>query len=131
MYHGSLSGIIDDLVEWPVLPFVGISRQLASGLTEMHRYGIIHCDIKKNNVLYEVEENGQLHAVITDFGVSQLSLEHEKVQTRINVRIKAMSLAYADPTTLQMWRMTVREDAKIETEVNLTESRSKYSKSGT
>lgn len=45
----------------------------------MARYGIVHCDIKKNNVLYEVDDAGQMRVYVTDFGVAQVLLEHEKV----------------------------------------------------
>lgn len=130
LYDGSLSSLIDDLILWPVLPFVNISQQVASALAELSRYGIVHCDLKKNNVLYDFNTEGNIRVYITDFGVSQVLLGTEKVQTRVNVRIKALSVAYASPQVLVAW-LTLREDAKIETEVNLATARSKTSPTGT
>lgn len=45
----------------------------------MARYGIVHCDIEKNNILYDVDERGDINTYITDFGVAQMLLGAEKV----------------------------------------------------
>ncbi len=47
-----------------------ICRQLCAGLAEAHRSGIIHGDLKSSNIILCPEENGQLRAVITDFGLA-------------------------------------------------------------
>lgn len=91
-----MSGLIDDVVSWPQLPYVSMAHQVALGLQEMHKYGIVHCDIKKNNVLYEIVD-GQIRTKITDFGVAQVMIDAEKVERRINVNVKAMSAPYASP----------------------------------
>lgn len=70
LYASSLYELILNVNEWPILPIADITQQIASGLAEMHSSGIIHCDIKKNNILYNVDERGMLHTYITDFGVS-------------------------------------------------------------
>lgn len=100
LYRSSLGDFITDLVKWPVLPIVEISCQISAGLAEMHRYGIVHCDLKKNNVLCDIDELGILRAYITDFGVSQIMLGNEKVQSRVNIKMKALSIAYASNEVL-------------------------------
>lgn len=60
LYHGSLSGLIEDVAAHQLLPYASITRQVASALQEMHRYGIVHCDLKRNNVLYEVDDSGDI-----------------------------------------------------------------------
>lgn len=70
LHQGSLGGLIYDFVAYPLLPFADIARQVSSALHEMHKYGIVHCDLKKNNVLYEVDENGAIMVYVTDFGVA-------------------------------------------------------------
>ena len=48
-----------------------IARQLAAGLAEAHRNGVIHGDLKSNNVIVTKSADGALRAVITDFGLAQ------------------------------------------------------------
>lgn len=119
VYQGSLNGLIEETKQHPLLKYASIAQQVSSGLAEMHKIGIVHCDIKKNNVLYKFDKDEKIRTFITDFGVAQVLLAAEKVHKRVNVNIKALSVAYADPQSLQMWKSALREDAKIEHEVNL------------
>jgi len=48
-----------------------IARQLAAGVAEAHRNGVIHGDIKSNNVILAKSGDGGLRAVITDFGLAR------------------------------------------------------------
>lgn len=48
-----------------------IARQLAAGLAAAHRNGVIHGDIKGNNVILTKGIDGGLRAVITDFGLAR------------------------------------------------------------
>src|SRR5262249_22258572 len=48
-----------------------IARQLCAGLAEAHRVGVIHGDLKSNNVFLTRSADGSLRAVITDFGLAQ------------------------------------------------------------
>src|SRR5215813_2384424 len=47
-----------------------IARQLCAGISEAHRSGIVHGDLKSNNVILCPDEAGHLRAVITDFGLA-------------------------------------------------------------
>jgi serine/threonine protein kinase/Flp pilus assembly protein TadD len=47
-----------------------IARQLCGGLAEAHRSGVIHRDLKSANVILCHSANGDLRAVITDFGLA-------------------------------------------------------------
>src|SRR5947207_7628923 len=47
-----------------------IARQICDGLTEAHRSGIIHRDLKSGNVILCRGEREQIRAVITDFGLA-------------------------------------------------------------
>ena len=47
-----------------------IARQLCAGVSEAHRSGIVHGDLKSNNVILCPDEAGHLRPVITDFGLA-------------------------------------------------------------
>ncbi len=48
-----------------------IARQLCSGLAEAHRNGLVHGDLKSNNVILTSDSQGAMRAVITDFGLAR------------------------------------------------------------
>jgi len=50
---------------------LAIARQLAAGVAEAHRNGVIHGDLKSNNVILSRTIDGALRAVITDFGLAR------------------------------------------------------------
>ena len=45
-----------------------IARQICHGLNYIHKKGIIHCDIKMENILFSDEERGDIKVI--DFGTS-------------------------------------------------------------
>jgi serine/threonine protein kinase/tetratricopeptide (TPR) repeat protein len=47
-----------------------IARQMCAGLSEAHRSGIIHGDLKSSNIILCSNEDGSLRPVITDFGLA-------------------------------------------------------------
>lgn len=47
-----------------------IARQIVAGLAEAHRIGVIHRDLKSGNVMLCRSADGNLRAVITDFGLA-------------------------------------------------------------
>jgi serine/threonine protein kinase/tetratricopeptide (TPR) repeat protein len=49
----------------------GIALQLCSGLAEAHRNGVVHGDLKTNNVILAPGADGAIRAVITDFGLAR------------------------------------------------------------
>ena len=49
-----------------------ITHQLVLGLKELHNYGIIHRDMKLDNVLINYEDEDNFTAKIIDFGLSKV-----------------------------------------------------------
>ena len=49
---------------------LAVARQLCAALAEAHRSGIIHRDLKPGNIMVSRRADGELRAVITDFGLA-------------------------------------------------------------
>src|ERR1700751_168241 len=50
---------------------LNIARQLCAGLSEAHRSGVIHGDLKSNNIILCQNEDGSIRPVIPDFGLAR------------------------------------------------------------
>jgi serine/threonine protein kinase len=50
---------------------LGLARQICDGLAEAHRNGVVHGDVKGNNVIITKGPDGAERAVITDFGLAR------------------------------------------------------------
>src|SRR6266851_5104929 len=48
-----------------------IARQLLAGLDAAHSKGVVHGDLKSNNIVLTKEPSGELRVVITDFGLAR------------------------------------------------------------
>lgn len=51
----------------PVSQALAVAREICSGVSQAHRAGIVHCDLKPQNIL--VTESG--HVKVTDFGIAR------------------------------------------------------------
>jgi serine/threonine-protein kinase len=56
----------------PLRDAVTILRQLAAGMCAAHDAGVIHRDLKPDNVFVVLPPGGALHVVILDFGIAKL-----------------------------------------------------------
>lgn len=79
-----------------------LAIDLAKGLQYLHERGVIHRDVKLENVLLRKEKNGSLKAVLIDFGLSCF-LGPEEVSTE-----PVGTLKYAAPEVLS--RVSYREE---------------------
>jgi serine/threonine-protein kinase len=62
----------------PVARALELAREIARGLVFAHEHGLVHRDVKPQNVLL----NGDGHAKVTDFGIARsLDVEHGVTQT--------------------------------------------------
>lgn len=54
---------------------VAMARQLLSGLSAVHRAGVLHCDLKSDNVMVIDGAGAQPTFVIIDFGLARATME--------------------------------------------------------
>lgn len=71
---GTLRYLIENEVPLSVLEILNFISDILQALDHAHRQGIVHCDIKPENVLLTITPGGW-QARISDFGIARLSLE--------------------------------------------------------
>ena len=60
---------------------ISIAEQIAAGVDEAHREGVIHRDLKSSNIMLVPRKDGTTRAVITDFGIA--ASENEQLAVRM------------------------------------------------
>ena len=108
-YIGGLT-LDKKLAEGP-LPEKEISRlgvQLAEGLAAAHQQGLVHCDLKPNNLL--ITEDGRLK--ILDFGLAKLlhPASDATVTSLSETQSGAGTLPYMSPEQLRIEKIDTRSD---------------------
>lgn len=81
-----------------------IALQLCGGLDAAHRSGIIHGDLKSNNIILTEEPGGRLKALITDFGLARSTAGSAGADFQGGAR------AYMAPEMLRGQRSSVSSD---------------------
>lgn len=84
--EGDLLALVMDLVDGPDLhrhlrdngPFTPVAAslltaQIADALAASHADGVVHRDLKPANVLLKTDADGQMHPMLTDFGIARLA----------------------------------------------------------
>ena len=63
---GSLRGLLSGELRLPLDAAVRITQQVALALEHAHRHGVVHRDVKPENILFS-----EGHAVVADFGIAK------------------------------------------------------------
>jgi len=71
---GTLRGLMDEDTRLSLPQSIKITADVLSGLAQAHQRGIVHCDIKPENILLNLEPHGWKGRV-SDFGIARLSQE--------------------------------------------------------
>ena len=72
---------------------VRLGLQMTEALNAIHPAGIVHRDIKPGNILYRTLTNGELHFLLTDFGIARLQDQTNFTKTGQSL----MTYDYASP----------------------------------
>ncbi|MBI3649740.1 MAG: serine/threonine protein kinase [Acidobacteria bacterium] len=68
----SLNEVLKEQEQLPLDKVIAITRQICSGLAAAHQHGIVHRDIKPDNIMLTEEEGGAVIKLL-DFGIARLS----------------------------------------------------------
>jgi serine/threonine protein kinase len=71
LQEGRSLGDIFDEMQLPIVALVDIARQLLAGLSAAHSFGVIHRDIKPDNVMIVRDVKGAVVVKLVDFGISK------------------------------------------------------------
>ena len=91
---GDLRGLLRQQGHLDVPTTIRLGLQLAGALRAIHPRHVIHRDIKPENVLYRRLASGELHFLLTDFGIAKLRAD-ESARTRTGQSL--MTYEYAAP----------------------------------
>jgi eukaryotic-like serine/threonine-protein kinase len=101
---GSLKQYLQNVTNRSKFHVISFCRDIASGLQAMHLKGVVHNDLKPDNVLLDMH-NGQPFCVLSDLGISQvITPQILKIGQFQIVQIKGLSLAYAAPERIAVFR---------------------------
>ncbi|QDK81966.1 serine/threonine protein kinase [Spirosoma sp. KCTC 42546] len=89
---GNLHQLIAGQGQLDVPTTIRLGLQMASAFKAIHPQGIVHRDIKPENILFRPLPSGELHFLLTDFGVARLH-EHSNTMTGQSL----MTYEYASP----------------------------------
>ena len=78
----------------PLSTVIRLGLQMAEAFKAIHQRGIVHRDIKPENILYRRLISGELHFLLTDFGIAKLT-DNDSTRTRTGQSL--MTYEYAAP----------------------------------
>lgn len=92
--------------EWAPDLLVALAFDVATGIMEIHKLGIIHNDLKTANVLVDDDgPPGSLFAVLTDFGIASIvNKALLGVKAFVQSKHKGASIVYASPEAIRRYR---------------------------
>ena len=91
---------------------LAFAKDMANGLCHVHKLGYAHCDMKRANVLIDIQNSREV-CVLTDFGFSQVNASRTaKVKALTLVTKIALTERYAAPEVFE--RFNENEPSQVE-----------------
>lgn len=91
---GDLRGLLRAEGRLTLTTLIRLGLQMAEAFKVIHSRGIVHRDIKPENILYRRLVSGELHFLLTDFGIAKVRAD-ESTRTRTGQSL--MTYEYAAP----------------------------------
>jgi serine/threonine protein kinase len=67
---------------------LSIAQQIACGLSALHDCGVIHGDLKPDNVLIVIENDGRPIAKVSDFGFAIIKSDYAELESSVPPRVR-------------------------------------------
>lgn len=94
----------------PELEAITILHQLISALEAAHSVGILHRDLKPGNIVLEIGKNGEVRAVITDFGMALSGQTHASSTLTTGGQFAFGTLEYMSPEQIESKELSPASD---------------------
>ncbi|MEZ0610080.1 serine/threonine-protein kinase [Fibrella sp. WM1] len=91
---GDLRGLLRTEGRLTLTTLIRLGLQMAEAFKVIHSRGVVHRDIKPENILYRRLVSGELHFLLTDFGIAKIRAD-ESTRTRTGQSL--MTYEYAAP----------------------------------
>jgi serine/threonine-protein kinase len=89
---GDLRRLLKDRGTLDVDTVIQLAQHMTEALDAIHAKGVVHRDIKPENIMYRRLHNGELHFLLTDFGIAKL-----REQTTTVTGSSMLTYEYASP----------------------------------
>jgi serine/threonine-protein kinase len=109
LQEGRSLGDIFDEMQLPIAALVDITRQLLAGLAAAHAAGVIHRDIKPDNVMIVRDVKGAVVVKLVDFGISK-TMHADRESKTIDEDVIVGSPDYMAPEQFRGTTIDVRTD---------------------
>jgi serine/threonine-protein kinase len=89
---GDVRRLLKDRGTLEVDTVIQLAQHMTDALDAIHAKGVVHRDIKPENIMYRRLPNGELHFLLTDFGIAKL-----REQTNTVTGSSMLTYEYASP----------------------------------
>ena len=89
---GDVRRLLKDRGALEVDTVIQLAQHMTDALDAIHAKGVVHRDIKPENIMYRRLPNGELHFLLTDFGIAKL-----REQTNTVTGSSMLTYEYASP----------------------------------
>jgi serine/threonine-protein kinase len=89
---GDVRRLLKDRHTLEVDTVIQLAQHMTDALDAIHAKGVVHRDIKPENIMYRRLPNGELHFLLTDFGIAKL-----REQTNTVTGSSMLTYEYASP----------------------------------